>query len=44
MNFDYSKLHVKENSKIKLSDFPTIEDGGFTKKTAKEEIKKEEGS
>ena len=40
MNFDYSKLHIKENSKIKLSDFSTIEDGGFTKKTAKEEIKK----
>jgi PPK2 family polyphosphate:nucleotide phosphotransferase len=39
MNFDYSKLRVREGSKIRLKDFPTLEDGGFTKKTAKEEIK-----
>ena len=35
MNFDYSKFHVKEDSKISLNDFPTLENGGFTKKTAK---------
>lgn len=40
MNFDYSKLRVKENRAINLNDFPACEDGGFTKKTAKKEIKK----
>ena len=39
MNFDYSKLRVKEEAKIKLANFPTSEDGGFTKKSAKKEIK-----
>ena len=39
MNFDYSKLQVKPNQKIKLKDYPTKEDGGFTKDTAKDEIK-----
>lgn len=39
MNFDYSKLRVDEGTTVNLSDFPTKEDGGFTKKTAKEEIK-----
>ena len=40
MNFDYSKFKVKEGVKVNLSDFPALEDGGYTKKTAKEEIKK----
>lgn len=39
MNFDYSKLRVKENTRVNLNEFPTSEDGGFTKNTAKEEIK-----
>lgn len=39
MNFDYSKLRVQEGAKVSLKDFPTCEDGGYTKKTAKEEIK-----
>lgn len=39
MNFDYNKLLVKENSKVNLNDFPTLQDGGFTKKSAKKEIK-----
>lgn len=39
MNFDYKKFHVKPDSKIDLNDFATLEDGGFTKKTAKKEIK-----
>jgi len=39
MNFDYSRLRVEEGTKINLSDFHTSEDGGFTKKTARKEIK-----
>lgn len=39
MNFDYGKLLVKEGDKVNLKDFPTCEDGGYTKKTAKEEVK-----
>jgi len=39
MNFDYSKLRVGEGARIELNDFPTSEDGGFTKKTARKEIK-----
>ncbi|MDD4631520.1 MAG: polyphosphate kinase 2 family protein [Proteiniphilum sp.] len=39
MNFDYSKLRVKEGTKVSLKEYPTLEDGGFTKKSAKEEIK-----
>lgn len=39
MNFDYSKLRVEEGAKINLKHFPTSEDGGFTQKTAKEEIR-----
>lgn len=39
MNFDYSKFKVKEGAKVNLSEFPTLEDGGYTKKTAKKEIK-----
>lgn len=40
MNFDYNKLRVNENDIINLTDFHTSENGGFTKKTAKKEIKK----
>jgi PPK2 family polyphosphate:nucleotide phosphotransferase len=39
MNYNYSKLLVKENSRVVLSNFPTLEDGGYNKKSAKEEIK-----
>ena len=39
MNFDYSKFRVKEGTKVSLNNCATSEDGGFTKKTAKEEIK-----
>lgn len=39
MNFDYSKFKVKEGVKVNLNDFPALEDGGYTKKTAKKEIK-----
>jgi len=39
MNFDYNKFLVKEGTKVSLKNYPTREDGGFTKKTAKEEIK-----
>lgn len=38
MDFSYGKLLVKEGAKVSLKDFPTSEDGGYTKKTAKEEI------
>lgn len=40
MNFDYSKFRVQEGDEVTLKDFPTCEDGGYTKKTAKEEIKR----
>ena len=40
MNFDYSKFCVQEGDEVTLKDFPTCEDGGYTKKTAKEEIKR----
>ncbi len=40
MNFDYSKFRVKEGEKVYLSNRATHEDGGFTKKTAKEEIER----
>ncbi len=39
MRFDYGKLLVKEGMKVSLKDFPTCEDGGYTKTTAKEEIR-----
>lgn len=39
MNFDYSKIRVQPGSKVNLKDFSTKEDGGFTKKSAKDEIK-----
>ena len=37
MNYNYSKLLVKEDSRVVFSNFPTLEDGGYNKKTAKEE-------
>src|SRR5690554_3699686 len=39
MNFDYSKLRVEEGTTINLKDFSTSEDGDFTKKSARKEIK-----
>lgn len=39
MNFDYSKLRVQEGTKVNLRNFPTCEEGGYTKQSAKEEIK-----
>lgn len=39
MNFDYNRFRVKEGGKVNLNDFPTLESGGFTKETAKKEIK-----
>ncbi len=39
MNFDYSKFLIKEGNKVNLNEFPTLEDGGFTKKSAQKEIK-----
>ena len=39
MNFDYTKFLVKEGDKINLNEISNLEDGGFTKKTAKKEIK-----
>lgn len=38
MNFDYGKLQVKEGEKVSLKDYPTCEEGGYTKRTAKKEI------
>lgn len=38
MNFDYKKFRVKEGDKVKLKYFATSEEGGFDKKSAKEEI------
>lgn len=40
MNFDYKKFRVKESDHIKLKHFSTSEDGGFDKKSAKDEIEK----
>ncbi|MDR1742503.1 MAG: polyphosphate kinase 2 family protein [Dysgonamonadaceae bacterium] len=40
MDYNYSKLRVKEGSKVKLKDYPTDENGGFDKKSAKDELKK----
>jgi len=39
MNFDYSKLRVQEGTKVNLKNFSTCEEGGYTKQSAKEEIK-----
>lgn len=40
MDFDYKKLKVQSGAKVRLKDFSTSEDGGCTKKVAKEEIQK----
>ncbi len=40
MNIDYNKLRVNPGAKVDLKDYSTSEDGGYTKKTAKEEIKR----
>lgn len=39
MNFDYNSFKIKEGQKVSLKDFPTKENGGFDKKSAKKEIK-----
>jgi PPK2 family polyphosphate:nucleotide phosphotransferase len=39
MNFDYNKFRVNEGDKVSLENLSALEDGGFTKKTAKQEIK-----
>lgn len=39
MNFNYDTLKIKEGAEINLNDFPTLKDGGYTKKTAGREIK-----
>lgn len=39
MDFDYSKIRVKHGSKVNLNDYSTSENGGFDKKSAKDEIK-----
>ena len=39
MNFDYESLRIKPNAKVNLKEFSTKQDGGYTKKTAKKEIK-----
>lgn len=39
MDFNYNKLRVQPGSKINLTDFSTDEDGGYDKKSAKDEIK-----
>lgn len=40
MDFNYSKFRVKPDSKVNLKDFATSENGGFDKKSAGDEIKK----
>ncbi len=39
MHYDYGKLRVDTAKKVHLKDYATCEDGGFTKKSAKKEIK-----
>ncbi len=39
MNYDYSKLRIEGVGKVNLKHYATCEDGGYTKKTAKQEIK-----
>jgi len=38
MNFDYGKLRVKEGEKVRLKDYHTCEDGGFTKKPQRKSL------
>lgn len=40
MDFNYDTLKVKSHSNVNLKSFSTCEDGGYTKKTAKKEIKR----
>lgn len=40
MDFNYDLLHVKPGSKVDLKKYSTNEDGGYTKKSAKKEIKR----
>jgi PPK2 family polyphosphate:nucleotide phosphotransferase len=39
MHYDYAKLRVDTGKKVHLKDYSTSEDGGFTKKSAKKEVK-----
>ncbi|HCC86055.1 MAG: hypothetical protein XD92_0238 [Proteiniphilum acetatigenes] len=39
MHYDYGKLRVDTVKKVHLKDYATCEDGGFTKKSAKKEVK-----
>ena len=39
MNFDYSRFRVNEGDKVSLENLSALEDGGYTKKSAKKEIK-----
>jgi PPK2 family polyphosphate:nucleotide phosphotransferase len=39
MNFDYSRFCINEGDKVRLQDLSALEDGGYTKKSAKKEIK-----
>jgi PPK2 family polyphosphate:nucleotide phosphotransferase len=38
MNFDYNKFLVHEGERVNIDSLSTVEDGGFTKKSAKQEI------
>ena len=40
MDFNYDSLHVKPGTKVDLKKYSTKEDGGYTKKSAKKEIKR----
>jgi PPK2 family polyphosphate:nucleotide phosphotransferase len=39
MNIDYGKFRVKPGSKVNLREYATSEDGGYDKRSAKDEIK-----
>ena len=38
MNIDYGKFRVKPGSKVNLREYATSEDGGYDKRSAKDEI------
>ena len=38
MNYDYSKLRIREGASVRLKDFSTDDNGGYTKKTGKKEV------
>lgn len=40
MDFNYDLLHVQPGTKVDLKEYSTSENGGYTKKTAKKEVKK----